>query len=57
MTEEEYYSSSPRQINILINLNRKHRLGILYEVASDILSPGEKQEEEVVEIDSFTEIF
>lgn len=57
MTEEEYYRSSPRQINILINLNRKHRLGILYEVASDILSPAAQKEEEVVEIDSFTEIF
>lgn len=56
MTEEDYLKSTPRQINTLIDLNRKHRLGILYEVASDILSPA-KEEEEVIEIDSFSEIF
>ena len=58
MTEEEYLRSSPRQLNTLIGLNRKHRLGILYEVASSILSSKEENEEEQIkEIDSFSEIF
>lgn len=56
ITEEEFLRMSLRQLNILISLNRNHRIGILFEVARGILPSGDK-EEEIEEIDSFTEIF
>lgn len=58
MDYQEFLRKSLRQISILINLNRKHRLGILYEVANAILSESSQEEkDEIVEVDSFTEIF
>lgn len=58
MDYQEFLRKSVRQISILINLNRRHRLGILYEVANAILSESSQEEkEEIIEVDSFTEIF
>lgn len=57
LTEEEYLRKSPRQLHLLINYNRKHRIGILREVAAEILGAGPSEEENVQEVDSFSEIF
>jgi len=56
-TEEEYLRMSPRQLNILIGFNRRHRIGILNEVAAGILTAREEtKEEDEKEVDSFSEI-
>lgn len=58
MDYQEFLRKSLRQISILIHLNRKHRLGILFEVANAILSESSQEEkDEIIEVDSFTEIF
>lgn len=58
MDEEEFLRKSPRQLLTLITLNRRHRLGILREVASEILGAGSDEEQEIIqEVDSFSEIF
>ena len=57
ISENDFLEMSFRQLNILIDLNRNHRIGILNQVAVNILSPSEEDKTETVEIDSFSEIF
>ncbi len=56
LSEEEYFKMSLRQLSILIDLNRNHRIGILNQVAVNILSSPEEKEQ-IREVDSFSDLF
>lgn len=56
LSEEEYLKMSLRQLSILIDLNRNHRIGILNQVAENILSSPEEKEQ-TREVDSFSDLF
>lgn len=55
--EDEFLRMSLRQLNILIDLNRNHRIGILNQVAAKILAPSQDGDIEIIEVDSFSDVF